>query len=128
MIHRSDLRFFAQATEQRDAVYTDVAAARKAGHRDLPVPPTYLFCQEMKQADDPFGYLQDLGVDLSKLLHGEQSFTYHSLAYAGDELTFNSQVTADYTKKALRFLVRTTKVTRDGTAIADLSTTTVVTP
>lgn len=128
MIHRSDLRFFAQATGQHDPVYTDVAAARKAGHRDLPVPPTYLFCHEMKQADDLFGYLQDLGVDLAKLLHGEQSFTYHSLAYAGDELTFNSQLTADYTKKALRFLVRTTKVTRDGTAIADLSTTTVVTP
>ncbi|MFC8128268.1 MaoC family dehydratase N-terminal domain-containing protein [Streptomyces sp. NPDC057302] len=128
MIHRSDLLFFAQATGQQDPVYTDVEAARKAGHRDLPVPPTYLFCQEMKEAADSFGYLEDLGVDLGNVLHGEQSFVYHALAYAGDELSFSSELAADYTKKALRFLVRTTEVTRDGTPIANLSTTTVVTP
>ncbi|MEU5952048.1 MaoC family dehydratase N-terminal domain-containing protein [Streptomyces sp. NPDC047525] len=127
MIHRSDLLLFARATGQQDPVYTDVEAARKAGHRDLPVPPTYLFCQEMKEAADPLGHLRALGVDLGKLLHGEQSFVYHAMAYAGDELTFSSEMTADYTKKALRFLVRTTEVTRGGTPIADLSATTVVT-
>jgi acyl dehydratase len=127
MIHRSDLWFFAKATGQQDPVYTDVEAAEKAGHRDLPVPPTYFFCQEMRESDGSFGYLQDLDVDLRKLLHGEQSFVYHAMAYAGDELMFASEITADYTKKSLRFLVRTTKVTRSGEPIADLSTTMVVT-
>jgi hypothetical protein len=42
------LRFFAKAIGQTDPVYTDDAAARAAGHPDLPVPPTFLFCLEME--------------------------------------------------------------------------------
>ena len=30
----------------------------------------------------------ELGIDLRAVLHGEQEFIYHQLAYAGDELTF----------------------------------------
>jgi acyl dehydratase len=129
MISRSELRFFAKAIGETSPVYTDVEAARKAGHPDLPVPPTYLFCQEMKQADEPFGYLYELGIDLRKVLHGEQSFVYHAMAYAGDTLTFDSEISADHMKKngALRILVRNTRVTRDGTPIADLTSTIVVT-
>ena len=35
--------FFAAAIGETDPVYTDLDAARAAGHRDLPVPPTFLF-------------------------------------------------------------------------------------
>ena len=42
------------------------------------------------------------------MLHGEQEFSYHAMAYAGDELTARSRVTDVYEKKggALEFLVR----------------------
>jgi hypothetical protein len=36
----------------------DVAAARAAGHRDLPVPPTFFFSLTL-EGDSPFGYLGD---------------------------------------------------------------------
>ena len=126
-VERGRLRFFAQATGQSDPVYFDVEAARAAGHRDLPVPPTFLFCLEMERPD-PWDFVAELGVDLRTILHGGQSFDYHAMAYAGDRLTFDSALTDRYQKKngALTFVERTTDVTRDGGPVARLVTTIVL--
>lgn len=120
-VDRDPLRAFAAAIGEKDPVYRDVAAARAAGHPDLPVPPTYLFSLEFKRPD-PYLVLRTLAVDLRQILHGEQRFTYHTLAYAREELVFRPRVGDYYEKKngALRFLVRDTTVTRDGTVIAEL--------
>jgi acyl dehydratase len=126
-IDRSRLRLFAKATGQNDPVYVDVDAAVAAGHRDLPVPPTFLFGLELER-HDPFAWITDLGVDIGSVLHGSQAFTYHALAYAGEALTASSVITDVYSKKggALEFLDRRTEVTRDGEPIATLEQTTVV--
>jgi acyl dehydratase len=128
LVTRSRLRAFAQATGQTDPLYTDVDAARQGGHRDLPVPPTFLFGIEL-EAPDPFRSLTDLGIDLRTVLHGEQEFSYHRMAHAGDELTARSRFTDIYEKKggALEFLVKETAVTdQDGSLVATLRSTTVV--
>jgi hypothetical protein len=124
---RGRLRFFAQAIGEQDPLYSDLDAARAAGHPDLPVPPTFLFCLEMDRPD-PFSFLAEAGIDLARVLHGEQRFAYHAMAYAGDELTFESHIADAYDKKggALRFLVRQTHVTRAGELIADLTNVIVV--
>lgn len=116
------LACFAKATGQTDPVYTDPAAARAAGHPGLPVPPTFLFAIELEQPE-PFAFLADLGVDLRRVLHGEQSFTYHTMAHAGDTLVATPRIADMYSKKggALRFVVKQTEVTRsDGSPVADL--------
>ncbi|MFJ5830712.1 MaoC family dehydratase N-terminal domain-containing protein [Streptomyces sp. NPDC093089] len=124
---RGRLRFFAHATGQTEAVYSDPEAAEAAGHRDLPVPPTFLFCLEMDNPDRG-RFLTDLGIDVRTILHGGQEFTYHAPAYAGDALTFVTEVKDVYAKKggALQFIVRDTHVTRDGAPIATLTSTLVV--
>ncbi|MEU5164049.1 MaoC family dehydratase N-terminal domain-containing protein [Streptomyces sp. NPDC020875] len=124
---RGRLRFFAKATGQHDPAYTDLDTARAAGHPDLPIPPTFLFCLEMDNPERG-AFLRDLGIDIRTILHGGQDFAYHAPAHAGDELTFATEVTDVYSKKggALGFIVRTTRVTRDGTPIATLTSTTVV--
>ena len=130
LMTRSRLRAFAEATGQTDPLYTDVEVARHAGHRDLPVPPTFFFDIEL-EAPDPFRELAELGVDLRTVLHGEQEFSYHRMAYAGDELTARSRFTDVYEKKggALQFLVRETAVTdQDGAPVATLRRTTVIRP
>jgi len=68
LITRSRLRNFAAATGQTDPVYTDLDAARRAGHRDLPVPPTFLFGVDL-EGPEPLTFLADLGVDLRTVLH-----------------------------------------------------------
>ncbi|MEU2506591.1 MaoC family dehydratase N-terminal domain-containing protein [Streptomyces sp. NPDC007863] len=124
---RGRLRFFARTIGQTDTVYTDLESAKAAGHRDLPVPPTFLFCMEMDNPDRG-RFLDDLGIDVRTILHGGQEFTYHAQAYAGDTLTFVTEVKDVYAKKggALEFIVRDTHVTRDGEPIATLTGTLVV--
>jgi hypothetical protein len=52
-------------------------------------------------------------MDYRKLLHGEQRFSYHAMAYAGDKLTFEQRIEDIYDKKGglLEFVVRETRVT-----------------
>lgn len=110
-VEKGRLRFFAKATGQDDPVYADEAAARAAGHPALPVPPTFLFCLEM-EAPNPAALRELLGIDYRRILHGEQGFSFHRMAYAGDTLTFRPQVADIYDKKggALEFVVRRTTV------------------
>ncbi|MCT2582070.1 MaoC family dehydratase N-terminal domain-containing protein [Actinophytocola gossypii] len=127
-IERGRLRLFAKAIGETDPVYVDLDAARAAGHPDLPVPPTF-FCALGHEQPDPFGWLDELGVDLRQVLHGEQSFTYHLVAYAGDRLTARPRITDIYARKggALEFVVRETAVTRaGGEPVAELTDVVVV--
>lgn len=122
------LRFFAKAIGETNPVFTDAVAAQAAGHQTLPVPPTFLFAIEL-ESPDPFAWVADLGVDMRRILHGEQQFTYHSVAHAGDVVIAKPRITDVYSKKggALQFIVKDTAVTRaDGSAVADLKTVIVV--
>ena len=107
-IERSRLQFFAKAIGETDPVYTDAAAARDAGYPDLPAPPTFLFAAELDSGQS-MALLELLQIPLSKLLHGEQGFTYHRPACAGDTITVHPRITDIYDKKggALEFVVKT---------------------
>ncbi|BEP65132.1 MaoC family dehydratase N-terminal domain-containing protein (plasmid) [Variovorax sp. V213] len=127
-VDKGRLRFFAKATGQTDPVYIDEAAARDAGHPGLPVPPTFFFCLEM-EAPNPAAIRELLGMDYRSLLHGEQGFSYYTMAYAGDTLTFRQRIEDIYDKKngALEFVVRKTRVSnQQGELVAELRCVTVV--
>lgn len=127
-VEKGRLRFFAKATGQSDPIYADELAARDAGHPGLPVPPTFLFCLEM-DAPDPAAIRKLLGLDYKRLLHGEQGFSYHRMAYAGDRLRFEQHIADIYDKKggALEFVLRTTRVSNQrGEHVADLRSVTVM--
>jgi hypothetical protein len=118
------LRFFATAIGEISPVYTRDDAARDAGYRALPVPPTFLFGLEMEKPD-PLAWLHEVGMNLARILHGEQSFVYHRPACAGDVLTFETHISDIYDKKngALEFVVKDTRVSnQDGQHVADLKT------
>lgn len=122
------LRFFAKAIGETNPIFFDDHAASAAGHRALPVPPTFLFAIELERPD-PFDWIVRLGVDVRSILHGEQEFVYHSVAYVGDILTARPKIIDVFTKKngALEFVVKETTVGRsDGCRIADLKTVLVV--
>ncbi|MFJ3804721.1 MaoC family dehydratase N-terminal domain-containing protein [Streptomyces sp. NPDC090088] len=128
LITRSRLRQFAKATGQTDPVYLDPQAAKSAGHRDLPVPPTFFFSVDL-EAPDPLDYCQLLGIDPNRILHGEQSFQYLHMAYAGDVLSTKSTVTDLYSRKggALDFVTRVFDVVnQDNVLVASMESTVVV--
>ncbi|MDA8369189.1 MAG: MaoC family dehydratase N-terminal domain-containing protein [Nocardiopsaceae bacterium] len=122
-VERGRLRSFAKAIGETNQIYFDVDIAREAGYPDIPAPPTFL-CALMLERPDPFDWLADLGVELQRILHGEQKFTYHAMVYAGSRLTARSRIVDVYAKKggALEFIVRETEVTNgDGTKVAELN-------
>lgn len=127
-VERGALRFFALATGEDRPAYVDVDAARAEGHRDLPVPPTYFFSLEL-QGSEPFGFLDRLGVELTSILHGEQTFEYVGSACAGDRLTLQPRVVDVQSKKggAMELLTKQTTVTdRAGEVVARLGSVLVV--
>lgn len=111
------LRFFLQAIGECDRAF--------AVTDRLQVPPTYLLCLEMLDDPDPVAWLKGIGINLMHILHGTQRFDYHTPAYAGDRLTFESDIQDIYEKKggALQFVVRRTRVTRGEEPVATLAST-----
>jgi acyl dehydratase len=113
-VEAAAVRRFAQAIGERDPVFFDEAVARAAGHRGIPVPPTYAFC--LKHASSsPEHALRELGIEggSGKLLHAEQAFEYLAPICVGDRLCFRERVADVYEKKggALVFIVLETRVT-----------------
>lgn len=115
-VERGFLKFFAKATGETDPIYFDEAAARAAGHPDILMPPTYVF--SLRLADpalvgDVFDPVNGMGVDMRRVLHGQQSFTYHRPIYAGERLELVTTTTDIYEKEggALQFIVQETRCT-----------------
>ncbi len=113
---------FLDTLGQTNPVYRDLGAARAAGFPDRPIPPTYLFCLEMIANERPFALIEALGIDIARILHGEQSFVYRAPVHVGDELTFVSGVAGVQAKKggALTRIDVTTRVANQrGEPVAD---------
>lgn len=123
------LRHFLNTLGERNPVYRDIKEAHAEGYASAPVPPTYLFCLEMMDAERPFEFLTELNIDLARVLHGEQRFTYHAPVVVGDTLTFQSRVTdvADKKGGAMTMIVVETRViNQHGAHVADTARTIVV--
>jgi len=85
-VGREKIREFASAIGDSNPAYHDVNAAQALGYRDLVAPPTFGFILQMKAMElalfDP-----SVGVELSRVIHGEQKFDYARPIVAGDEIT-----------------------------------------
>jgi acyl dehydratase len=122
LVEEGRLRQFARATADRRPEYADQAAARDAGLPGMRVPATFLFCLEMER-DEPWAFLDEIGVPRDGVLHGEQSFRYHRPVFSGESITFSSQIGDVHTKSGgrLQVITRDTVVTDPGgDAVAEL--------
>lgn len=86
LVGREKVREFARAVFATNPLNYDVDAAREAGHADLVAPPTFpIVIQERTLAqllEEP-----NAGIDFTRVVHGDQRFTYSRPIVAGDELT-----------------------------------------
>ncbi|MGB9377372.1 MAG: MaoC family dehydratase N-terminal domain-containing protein [Mycobacteriales bacterium] len=85
-VGREKIREFAAAIGDDNPAYRDRDAAGALGYPDVIAPPTFPIVVTMQAAtqiiDDP-----QLGLDYSRVVHGEQSFSYSRPVRAGDRLT-----------------------------------------
>lgn len=126
-VETGQLKFFAKATNETNPIYFDEEAARAAGHPALPAPPTFLFCLGTMAPGDE-NVLGKLGVNIGRVLHGEQQFTYLKPIYAGDTITLKTRVSDIYDKKggALDFIVQDTDATNQNGEKVGISRTVIV--
>ncbi len=93
LVGREKVREFARAVFATNPIHFDPEAARAAGHADVVAPPTFpVVVQEHTLAQllaEP-----DAGIDFSRVVHGDQRFSYSRPVVAGDELTAQLAVTS----------------------------------
>lgn len=110
-VEKGQLKFFAKSVDEKNPVYTDVDAAKAAGYRGLPAPPTFSFSLNMARSD-PFAKYVAMGIDLNRMLHAGQNFEYLAPICAGDTVTLETRVKNIYEKKGgtLEFVEEETMV------------------
>ena len=90
-VGREKIREFAEAVGDLNPAYIDPDAARALGHPDVIAPPTFAFSITFKAAglvvQDP-----ELGLDYSRVVHGDQRFVHTRPVRAGDRLTVVSHI------------------------------------
>lgn len=82
---------FADAVGARDPIHTDAEQARAAGYPDVVAPATMAVRFE-QQAQAAYVADPQAGVDFSRVVHGEQSFTHHRPIVAGDRIMATTTV------------------------------------
>ncbi|KDO09684.1 MaoC family dehydratase N-terminal domain-containing protein [Amycolatopsis mediterranei] len=92
-VSREKIREFADAIGDANPVYRDPEAAREAGHPDVIAPPTFLTIINLASINaivtDP-----ELGLDYSRMVHGDQGFTHMRPVFAGDVLEVTTHIDA----------------------------------
>lgn len=116
----TSVRAFARGVGYTDPVYYDMAAAQKAGYRNLPAPPTYLGSAVFipGQTDDTFsfppGFSPSIDTGMTGLLDGGTDIEYMEPICAGDTLTSVnrlSDLTVKESKSLGKMLVISTETT-----------------
>jgi acyl dehydratase len=91
LVGREKVREFSRAVFATSPINLDPEAARAAGYSDIVAPPTFaVVIQESTLAQllaEP-----DAGIDFTRVVHGDQRFTYSRPIVAGDELTATLRV------------------------------------
>ncbi|CAL9672254.1 hypothetical protein SUDANB95_07558 [Actinosynnema sp. ALI-1.44] len=90
-VGREKIREFATAVGATSPVHHDPEAARAAGYKDVIAPPTFAVIVSLK-ANDVLVEDPDLGLDYSRVVHGDQTFTHTRPITAGDRLVVELHV------------------------------------
>ncbi|MGX7824240.1 FAS1-like dehydratase domain-containing protein [Actinokineospora sp. 24-640] len=90
-VSREKIKEFAAAIGEDSPLHTDPDAARAAGHPDVIAPPTFTTIINLAAINaivtDPA-----LGLDYSRMVHGDQTFVYHRPVVAGDHLVADGAI------------------------------------
>lgn len=84
-VGREKIREFALALGNTAPCFFDVTAARALGYPDLIAPPTFASIFTMKAGEQVL-FDPELGLDYTRVVHGDQRFIQHRPIFAGDEL------------------------------------------
>jgi acyl dehydratase len=112
LVGREKIREFASAIGATDAEYHDPEAARAIGYADVVAPPTFPVVVTMAASRqiiaDP-----ELGMDYTRVVHGDQRFAYTRPVVAGDALVCVNSVDEILQRGGHDFITTRTEVTTE---------------
>ena len=122
-VTRRDVVAFADAVGATSPVHRDLAAARAAGFSDLVAPVTFpvVIAQEAEAE-----YIADpaSGVDFSRVVHADESFSYQRPIVAGESLSTAVHVDSITSRGGLTLVTARTEITTaDGDGVATVIST-----
>lgn len=91
LVGREKIREFAHAVQATNPVHFDVDAAREKGYADLVAPPTFTIVVQQRGLDQLLAD-ESAGIELTRVVHGDQRFTFERPIVAGDELTVRFKI------------------------------------
>lgn len=113
-VERAKIKDFARAIGDLSPFYLDDEVGRASPWGDIIAPPTFAITFRDENADTGT-VLKDLGVDISRILHGEQEFESYKPIRPGETYLCRSRITDIYEKAgrsgAMAFVVREMAVT-----------------
>ena len=112
LVGREKIREFATAIGATDPEHHDPEAARAIGYTDVVAPPTFPVVLTMSSSrqiiDDP-----ELGLDYTRVVHGDQRFAYTRPVVAGDALVCVNTVEDITNRGGHAFVTTRTEVTTE---------------
>jgi acyl dehydratase len=124
-VTRERVTSFADAIGEDRAIFIDGTAARRAGYAEQVAPPTFVTTMQMMASGqvvlDP-----DLGLDYSRVVHGEQSYDWRRAVVVGDVLTAVPSLSDVYSKGSNEFLVIESAITDAAGAVVVVARTTLL--
>ncbi len=94
-------------------------AARTSPHGSIIAPPMFAVAFAMQPFSDACAD-PELGLDLLRLVHGEQEFVWHGVIRPGDVMETTGEIAEAYSKGPLDFLVvRTTSTDQRGKVVVE---------
>jgi acyl dehydratase len=84
-VGREKIREFADAIADPNPAYRDPEAAKALGYPDVVAPPTFAIVLSMRAGGQVI-FDPALGLDYTRVVHGEQRFVYSRPVRAGDRL------------------------------------------
>jgi len=112
LVGREKIREFARAIGADNPEHHDPEAARAIGYADVVAPPTFPIVVTMA-ASEQIIHDPELGMDYTRVVHGDQKFAYTRPVVAGDSLVCVSTVEEITQRGGHDFITTRTDVTTE---------------
>src|SRR5262249_4889188 len=104
LVTRQHVGRVGEALGGRSAVFRDPGAARAAGYLDQVAPPTFVTVMQI-MASAQVVLDQELGLDYSRVVHGEQEYEWRRPVVVGDVLSATPEIASISARGPNEFLV-----------------------
>ena len=112
-VSRVKIAEFAQAIGDPSPLCRDREAAQAAGYPDVIAPPTFAIVISMASSGHAITD-EDLGLDYSMVVHGEQRFDHTRPLHAGDVVVAQTTITDITPRRTMTMLTTRTDITTTG--------------